>query len=135
VIVDTSALFAFVNDREPSHRAAVDAINACLEPLTVSPFALAELDYMVLSRLGFNAETTVLDEMLSGAWDIAQVSADQLRRAMGVVKRYSDERIGLTDAVNVVLAEDTHTKTIATLDRRHFAVLRMTDGSVLNIVP
>ena len=90
---------------------------------------------MVLTRLGFNAEMIVLDELLSGAWDIAQVTIDQLRRAREIAKHYADERIGLTDAVNVVLAEDTRTKTIATLDRRHFGLLRTTDGNVLNIVP
>ena len=135
MIVDTSALYAFFNYDDATHDAVVSAISACDEALTVTPFVLAEVDYLVLTRMGVKTELLVLDELLSGAWDIAQVTADQLRRAMGVVKQYADERIGLTDALNVVLAEDTRTKTIATLDRRHFGVLRMTNGSVLDIVP
>jgi len=128
-------LYAYFNEADHTHEAVVSALSTCDELLTISPFVLAEVDYLVLKRLGVKTELLVLGELLSGAWDIAPVTIDQLRRAMDVVKRYADERIGLTDALNVVLAEDTRTKTIATLDRRHFGVLRMANGSVLGIVP
>ena len=47
----------------------------------------------------------------------------------------ADARIGLTDAVNVVLAGVYHTTRIATLDRRHYPVLRLLDGNPVEIVP
>jgi predicted nucleic acid-binding protein len=51
------------------------------------------------------------------------------------MRQYADERIGITDASLVVLAERLGTNTIATLDRRHFSVLRDKQGKPFDIVP
>lgn len=52
-----------------------------------------------------------------------------------MVARYRDQEIGVADASNVVLAARFHTRTIATLDHRHFDVLRPLDGGRFRVVP
>ncbi|HEU0168662.1 MAG TPA: VapC toxin family PIN domain ribonuclease, partial [Chloroflexota bacterium] len=79
LICDTSGLLAYV-DRDALRN---DAVTAALEadrgPRIVSPFVLAELDYMVMTRLGVQAELAVLSELLSGAWQLEGLDPAELR--------------------------------------------------------
>jgi predicted nucleic acid-binding protein len=52
-----------------------------------------------------------------------------------VVQKYSDQAIGVTDASLVVLAKRFDTRTILTLDRRHFDVLKPLQGKRFVLVP
>ncbi|MEZ4597011.1 MAG: PIN domain-containing protein [Chloroflexota bacterium] len=52
LIVDTSALLAFFDSSELDHAAVARVIDAGAEPLVVSPYVVAELDYLIGSRLG-----------------------------------------------------------------------------------
>jgi predicted nucleic acid-binding protein len=135
LIIDTSALLAFFNAREPMHKATRDCVLASNEALVVSPFVMAELDYLVASRLGVHAELLVLGELSGGAWELPEFTLGDLARAASVVERYRDQRIGLADASNVVLADRYRTRTIATLDHRHFDLVRPLRGGRFRIVP
>jgi predicted nucleic acid-binding protein len=135
VIVDTSALLAFFDRSEPDHDAVSGVLSAATEPLVVSPFVIAELDYLVATRHGTAAELAVLAELAAGAWDLATVDAGELAAAGRVIERYADQAIGVADASNVVLAARYRTRTVATLDRRHFGVLRPLDGGRFTVVP
>ena len=135
MIVDTSALLAFFDQDEPQHDAAVKILSSRPEPLVVSPYVLAELAYLVATRIGADAEIAVLRELAGGAWDLASLETDDVLRAASVVERYRDQAIGLADAANVVLAERYRTRRIATLDRRHFEVLRPLHGGRFTVVP
>ena len=135
MIVDTSALLAFFDSAEPRHRDVARAIEAAGEPLVVSPYVIAELDHLVVTRQGGQAELAVLDELGGGAWELACLDVAELRTARTIVDRYADQRIGLADASYVVLAQRLGQTSIATLDRRHLSVLRALDGSALTLVP
>jgi predicted nucleic acid-binding protein len=136
VIVDTSALLAYFNSREPDHGDVARVIDEHADGvLVVSPYVVAELDYLVATRIGVDAELTVLRELSSGAWHLADFDADNLERASAVIEKYRDQDIGLADASNVVLADQHRTTTILTLDRRHFEVLRPIAGGRFSILP
>lgn len=135
MIVDTSALLAYFDANEPDHDAVANVIEESDEPLVVSPFVVAELDYLVATRVGVDAELAVLGELSSGAWDLASVGASELELASTVIKKYRDQHIGVADASIVVLANSHRTRTIATLDRRHFTVLRPIAGGRFAVLP
>lgn len=134
VIVDTSALLAFFDASEPDHD-AVSAVIAAADVLVVSPYVVAELDYLVATRHGVDDEVAVLDELAGGAWDLAAFDDAGLRRARGVIASYRDQEIGVADASIVVLAERYRTHRIASLDHRHFDVLRSLDGDHFDVLP
>jgi predicted nucleic acid-binding protein len=135
MIVDTSALLALVNEDERAHSAVLELVSATSEPLVVSPYVVAELDYLVSTRFGVAAELEVLRELAGGAWTLAAISEADLATAATVVEQYADQSIGVADACLVVLAEKFDTRTIATLDRRHFDVLRPLGGGRFEFVP
>jgi uncharacterized protein len=135
VIVDTSALVAYFDANEPDHDAVSRVIDGSDEELVVSPCVIAELDYLVATRVGVDAELEVLRELTSGAWELAIFGVPDLDQAASVITKYRDQQIGAADASNVVLADRYQTRTIATLDRRHFTVLRPLKGGRFTIVP
>ncbi|MHB1836233.1 MAG: PIN domain-containing protein [Solirubrobacteraceae bacterium] len=134
VIVDTSALLAFFDASEPDHE-AVSAVLTTADALVVSPYVVAELDYLVATRHGVDDELAVLDELAGGAWNLAAFDEEGLRRARVVIASYRDQEIGVADASIVVLAEQYRTRTIASLDRRHCDVLRPLDGTYFEVLP
>ena len=134
VIADTSALLAFFDASEPDHKAVSEVLSAA-DTLVVSPYVVAELDYLVATRHGVDNELAVLDELASGAWQLAALDQQELRRARGVIASYRDQEIGLADASIVVLAERYRTRRIASLDRRHFDVLKPIDGGYFEVLP
>jgi predicted nucleic acid-binding protein len=135
LIVDTSALLAYFDRDEPDHHAVTSVIEGATDLLVVSPYVLAELDYLIASRLGTAAELAVLQELTGGAWELAAIGTEELTRARAVIERYADQHIGVADASNVVLAARHGTRTIATLDHRHFDVLRPLDGGRFRVLP
>ena len=134
LIVDTSALLAFFDASEPDH-AAMSEVLVAADVLVVSPYVVAEVDYLVATRHGEDEELAVLDELAGGAWDLAAFDEEGLRRAREVISGYRDQRIGVADASIVVLAARYRTRTIASLDRRHFGVLRSLDGGYFEVLP
>jgi predicted nucleic acid-binding protein len=135
VIVDTSFLVAFLDAGESDHAAVAAAIAAADGPFVVSPYVVAEADYLVLSRHGVAAEVELLRQLGGGQWELATLTPMDFANATDVVDRWRDERIGITDASLVVLSDRLRTKTIATLDRRHFGVLRAGDGRPFDLIP
>lgn len=135
IVADTSGLLALFNVREPRHADARSVVESQDEPLVVSPFVVAELDYLVATRMGVDAELEVLSELAGGAYHLATVDMDDLRESAQVVDRYRDQEIGVTDASIVVLASRHRTRAVLTLDHRHFGVLRPIDGGRFRIMP
>jgi predicted nucleic acid-binding protein len=135
VIVDTSALLAYFDAAEPDHQAVSRIIERSGDALVISPYVVAELDYIVGTRLGVDAELAVLRELSGGAWELADFGAAELEQAAGIIEKYRDQRIGIADASNVVLGDRYRTRTIATLDHRHFTVLRPIGGGRFTVVP
>lgn len=135
MIVDTSAILAFFDRDEPDHDAVTAVLSQSSEPLVISPYVIAEVDYLIGTRLGVAAEVAALRELTGGAWDLATLDAADLARTVPIIERYADHAIGVADASSVVLADRYRTTTIATLDRRHFGVLRPLGGGYFAIVP
>lgn len=135
MIVDTSALLAFFDADEPDHHAVSAVLGDATEPLVVSPYVVAELDYLVASRLGVSNELAALSELAGGAWDLPAITTEELRQAGSIIERYADQHIGVADASNVVLAARYRTRTIVTLDRRHFDVVRPLSGGRFTVLP
>jgi predicted nucleic acid-binding protein len=135
LIVDTSALLAYVDASEPDHEAVTEHLEAATGLLVVSPYVVAELDYLVATRHGVDAELAVLEQLGAGAWELAGFSTEDLARARSVIATYRDQTIGVADASNVVLAERYRTRSIATLDHRHFEVLRPLSGGRFSVLP
>jgi predicted nucleic acid-binding protein len=135
IIADTSGLLALFNRSEPEHMQVRDLVGSLDAPMVVSPYVVAEIDYLVATRLGIEAELEVLKELSGGAYVLPDIGQEDLVRSAAVIERYRDQDIGATDASIVVLAERYASRRLLTLDRRHFSVLRPLQGGRFTLLP
>ena len=139
IVVDTGGLISEIDRASGLHGATVkllDEMRATGERLVISPFVLAEVDYLVSVRLGRpDKALQVLEDVARGAYGLEPFSADDVSRAAQIARKYSDLGIGLADASNVVLAERHDTLDILTTDERHFRVLRGPGGRPFRLLP
>jgi predicted nucleic acid-binding protein len=135
ILVDTSgilsALFADQNQHLPCARALLDAE----PPLVLSPFVLAEADYLIQKFGGVEAELLFLEEIARGVYDLAVFQESDVEQAREIIAKYRDLGIGLADASLVVLAGRYDCREILTLDHRHFRVLRPPQRRTFRILP
>ncbi len=135
IIADTSGLIAFFSESGHQHEQVASWLDKNDDVMVVSPYVMAELDYLVATRKGVDAELAVLAELSGGAYELAEMSTDDVAVARQVIARYRGLGVGLADASMVVLAQRYGTRTILTLDHKHFSVLRPLDGGLFKIVP
>lgn len=135
IVLDTSGLLAAVDGDQRFHRAAREVLDSNRTSLVLSPFVLAELDYLVLTRVGHTQELSLLDEVANGAYRLEPFSEEDVADAGTLIRKYEDLGIGLADASNIVLADRHDTLDILTLDERHFRPMRNARGRPFRLLP
>ena len=136
IIVDTSGWIAALgHDRAQAAEDARAAYASDPGPFILSPYVLAELDYLVLKRVGLRAELAMLREAAAGVLQLADFGSREVARAAAVAEQYADLEIGLADASVVVLAERYKTTRVLTLDHRHFRAMKPLQGGSFTILP
>ena len=134
ILVDTSGLLAALDSAQRDHREAAQSLTTATPPLLLSPFVLAELDYLLATRVGEPARDSLLTEVARGAYELAPFWAEDVRRAQTIIRRHADLGISLADASIVVLADRHKIQDVLTLDERHFRVL-MANRKPLRLLP
>lgn len=111
------------------------ALERAPSPLLLSPFVLAELDYLLLRHVGTVAQAALLEEVGRGVFQLEKFDANDVERARRAIDDFEDLKIGLADASLVVLAERHDVADVLTLDRRHFEALRFARRRRFRIMP
>jgi len=135
ILLDTSGLLSALDASQRQHAACAAALAAASAPLLLSPFVLAELDYLLATHVGSRAQVSLLEEVARGAYQLEPFAAADVEAATAVVQRYRDLRIGVADASLVVLAERHNVRDVLTLDERHFRALRVARRRRFRILP
>ena len=135
IILDTSGLLAAIDASQRHHAAALRVLRASSPPWILSPFVLAELGYLLATRVGQAAERALLAEVGRGVYRLESFEASEVAAAERVIGRYPKLQIGLADASLVVLASRYGVREILTLDERHFRAIRGVGGRPFRILP
>ena len=91
--------------------------------------------YLLATRLGWQPEVRFLGDLAAGNFTLEPVHAADLMRIAELVARYHDLPLGSVDASVIAAAERRGIKEIATLDHRHFAVVRPRHAKTLQLLP
>jgi len=94
---------------------------------------VAEVGYL-LSREP-RTEAQFLTSLADGDFDTVDLTRADLRRMAEVVQQYADLPLGTTDASVVAVAERLNITEIATLDRKHFTVVRPRHVEAFHLLP
>lgn len=135
ILLDTSGLLSAIDRSQRHHDAARRALEAAAPPWILSPFVLAELDYLLETRVGQDAERALLGEVGRGVYRLESLDAADIEAAERIIGRYRDLEIGLADASVVVLANRYGVRDVLTLDERHFRAMRGPAGRPFKLLP
>ena len=135
IILDTSGLLSAIDASQHHHEASARALRASRGPFLLSPFVLAELDYLLSVRVSRAAAQALLQQVAAGAYRLEPMTTADVGRALEIVERYADLSLELADASLVVLAERHGTVDLLTLDERRFRAVRGPRDRPFRILP
>jgi hypothetical protein len=135
IILDTSGLLAAIDASQHRHADALRSLRGAQPPWILSPFVLAELDYLLSTRVGVDAERALLAEVGRGVYRLEPFDAGDIMASERVIDRYRTLGIGLADASLVVLAGRYAIRDLLTLDERHFRAMRGPGGRPFRLLP
>lgn len=135
LIFDTGPLYASLDRDDADHRAARQLIAEAREPLIVPAPVLVEVDYWIHRRLHPGILVVLLDDIAAGAFLIEDLLPQDYRRVREICDRYADADVGFVDAAVLAVVERLNEPKLATLDRRHFGLLRPRHVDALRLLP
>jgi uncharacterized protein len=135
IICDTSGLVAAYSAGDRRRDQVTAAIRSDSGPLVLSPFVLAEVDYLLDTRAGVQDELKVLSDVAARTYQLAEFGSTDVAHAAALVERYQDLDIGLADASIVILAARYGTTRLLTFDEKHFRVIRPLSGNSFVLLP
>ena len=138
ILCDTGPIVAAALIGDDHHYACVElftglhlANRSLLVPATVA----AEVGYLLNRDAGADVEALFLSALADGDFSPVDLTAMDYRRAAELVRTYADLPLGTTDATVVAVSERLGVSDVATLDHRHFRVVRPRHVPAFTLLP
>jgi hypothetical protein len=135
LILDTGPLYAALDRADRDHARCRRLMEETAEALVVPVPVLPELDYLVSERMGAGPMLAFLRDVQRGAFEVEDLIPEDYVRVREVMDRYADQDVGFVDAAVLAVVERLDERKLATLDRRHFSVLRPRHVESLELLP
>ena len=135
LVVDTGPLVATADRADKDHAACRALLEGDDGPLVTTAMVIAEAAYLIDRQLGPVAEASLYDSILSGQLEIASLDREDWQRIAELVTTYASLRLGGTDASVITIAERLGTTRIATLNHRHFRIVRPRHAEAFELLP
>jgi hypothetical protein len=135
LVLDTGPILAALDADDPAHASCAALLEGTDEPLVVVAPTLVEVDYWIRKRLPPFVWSVFVEDIERGAYRLAHLDAADLKRVAEMQSDYSDLDLGMVDAAVITLCEKLGETKVATLDRRHFGVVRPRHCERLQLLP
>ena len=135
LLVDTGPLLAAADRDDAHHVACRNLLEGDPGPLVTSALVVAEAAYLIDRQLGPAAEAALFDSIIVGDLRVEDLGRADWERVGELVRAYADMPLGGTDASLVALAERLGATRVATLDSRHFRVVRPHHVDAFELLP
>ncbi|MCZ7588584.1 MAG: PIN domain-containing protein [Gaiella sp.] len=135
LVVDTGVLVAAVARRERHHLQCVGLLANASPPLVVPMLVVTEAAHFMTERLGGHVERAFASSIADGELVPEPVEPADWDRIAELLEQSQDLGLGIVDASVVAACERLGVTTLATLDRRHFGVVRPKHCDALELVP
>ncbi|HWF74375.1 MAG TPA: PIN domain-containing protein [Solirubrobacteraceae bacterium] len=135
LILDTGPLYASLDRSDADHASCRSLIESADEELVIPAPVLLEVDYWIHHRLHPGALVALLGDIEDGAYAIEDLRPADYTRVRQVCDRYADADVGFVDAAVLAVAERLNEPKLASLDHRHFSLLRPRHCDALVLLP
>lgn len=122
-------------DRDDAAHERCEALLASGATVAVPASVPVELDWLARTRGVPEVSTLWLKSIVDGSVLMIDLDREDYARSLFLMVQYSDLRLSLVDASVIAVAERLEQDTIATLDRRHFSVVRPLHVESFTLVP
>ena len=134
LVLDTGPIVAALNRGDPDHRRCKELLEEGAD-LVVLSTVLVEVDYWLVKLGGAQVWADFVDDLQAGTYRLECPTLEDLARAAELESSYQDLGLGFVDASVVALCERLGERRLATLDRRHFSVIRPRHCRHLDLLP
>jgi predicted nucleic acid-binding protein len=133
VLLDTGPLVALLARNDSRHRLCVDTLAKLWPPLLTCWPVLSEAAWLL--RTQQRPLDHMADAHAAGMFELLPLDGDDLTAIAAIMRRYEASRIQLADAALVWLADRENIRTVFTLDRRDFSIVRLKRNRALTLLP
>lgn len=133
LILDTGPIVAMLDATDPDHERCAALIADAHEARIVPTPVLVEVEYLVRPWAG--AFAALLADIARSAITVHDLDRATTLRAGELVEQYRDLPLGFVDAAVIALTERLGERKVATLDHRHFGVVRPGHVDALDLLP
>ncbi len=135
LVLDTGVIFAALNADDPAHAACRQLVEGAEETRLVPDPVLVEVDYLLRKTTQPGTWLAFCQEIERGAFALFPMTPPLVLEAARVQTKYGDLPLGFVDAAVFATCVALGETKVAMLDRRHFSVLRTSEGSALDLLP
>jgi predicted nucleic acid-binding protein len=135
LILDSGVLYALLDRHDAAHVACRDLVAVSGETLILPLPILTEVDYFIRQRLQPRVRLDLLEDIRSGAFTVENLVPGDFDRVHDICTTYADADVGFVDAAVLAIVERLGEPKLATLDRRHFGMLRPRHVAALTLLP
>ena len=134
-LVDTSFVFALVNQGDRHHQQCAATARALRGNLIIPVTVLPEIAYLTSARLGHHVMRQVMDNLAGSGWTVETLSREDWARSNALLAVYADSELDWVDSTLAAMAERLNIRTLLTLDRRHFGLIRPRHCPAFDLLP
>jgi predicted nucleic acid-binding protein len=134
LVIDSGVLYATLDAGDADHEACTALLGTAREPRVVPAPVLAEVDWLC-AQSSTERFGPVLEQIGFGALVVEDLLPEDYRRVLHLLKTYADLRVGFVDAAVLAVTERLREPKLATLDHRHFTVMRPRHVEALQLLP
>jgi uncharacterized protein len=133
LLLDTGPLVAAIDRSDKHHARCAALLESAAGPLLVPTTVIVEVCWLLEERP--DVEAAFLTSVAAGEFEHVTINGTDLTRMAELVRAYADMPLGAVDASVIAVAERLKLTDVATLDRRHFTVVRPNHTTALNLLP
>lgn len=133
VLLDTGPLVALMSERDTHHKRCVETLAILPPPLLTCWPVLTEAAWLLRNQ--HRPLDRIADAHAAGLFECLPLDGDSLPEIARIMRRYEDAGLQLADAALVYLAERENIRTVFTLDRRDFSIVRLKHNRMLSLIP
>ncbi len=135
LVLDTGPIVAALDAGDQHHTTCAQLFQLPRERrVTVAP-VLVELDHLLARQVGPDALPALLETVRRGELDILDLAEKDYARVQELMRTYADLHVGFVDAAVLAVVERLREPKLATLDHRHFSVMRPRHVDALELLP
>lgn len=123
LVTDTGVLYAALVPQDKNHSRCYPLLASGLV-VTIPAPVIGEVDWLGRARGRSDAGALLIGSVVDESVFVVDLDLEDWARVRDLVDRYADLPLTVVDASVVAVAERLEQTTIATLDHRHFSVVR-----------